>query len=330
MPNTLGIDCQAERLVSVASESQLADELREAQAGPVHILGEGSNVVLPDRLVGVTLRVALRGMEVVERSQERVRVRARAGENWHGLVRFCIAQRAYGLENLSLIPGTVGAAPVQNIGAYGVELADFVEQVRVFDRQRGAFATLDPTACEFGYRNSLFKRAPGRYVIVELTLRLFARPQPVLSYAGVEEELRRYGIERPHPAQVSTAICRIRRRKLPSPRRFPNAGSFFKNPVLTSAQLRRARLDGVPQWPEDGAAAEDEGARIKVSAAALIDRAGFKDVRDNGVGVWPRQPLVLVNYGAAGSTEVRGFAARIRAEVERRFGVSLEQEPILL
>jgi UDP-N-acetylmuramate dehydrogenase len=289
----------------------------------VEVLGEGSNVVVQPRVPGCVLLPRLEWIRC-ESVDDRVRVSAGAGVHWNDLVRHCIAQRWHGLENLALIPGTVGAAPIQNIGAYGVEMEsrfDYLDAVSCAD---GRVVRFDRDACEFAYRESLFKRSDAeRFVIVEVGFLLDREFTPVTTYPDVSDELARMGA-RVDAVSIAEAVVRVRRRKLPDPRRVPNAGSFFKNPVVDARTLDRLRavLGPMPVYP--GAAG------TKVSAARLIEAGGWKGRTFGRAGVWPRQPLVLVNLGGATSADVLGLADAIADDVATRFGVVLEREPRLL
>lgn len=301
------------------SEAQLVEALREAGERAL-VLGHGSNVVLPERVDRPVVLAAWRGLSLCVRGGEAL-LTAAAGESWHGLVRYSIGQGWAGLENLALIPGSVGAAPIQNIGAYGVELSERVVEVRVFDRAENRLRALSAEACEFGYRDSQFKTDPARYAVLSLTLRL-ARSLPMrLDYPDVELDLQRQGLENPTPRQVAEAVIRIRRRKLPDPRHWGNAGSFFKNPIVDPGQAERlVRTEpGLATYPVPGG--------VKLAAAQLIDRCGWKGRRRDGVGVWHRQPLVLVNFGSASGPDFLALGEQIRQSVRVRFGVDLELEP---
>ena len=328
LPNTLGVRCVVDELRDVADDAGLAAALAEAEASgkPVTILGGGSNIVPLARLPGMALRLRMRGLAFERLADDDWRVTAGAGETWHELVRAALGRGIAGLENLALIPGWVGAAPVQNIGAYGRELGEIVESVRAFDRQGGALATLSAADCRFGYRDSLFKTmAPGRYVILRLSLRLRA-PALATDYADVAAELARLGA-RTTAATVAEAVVRVRRRKLPDVRRLGNVGSFFKNPTVTAEALDgiRSRID-LDAFGVDGG----EGRRWKISAARLIDCAGWKGARRGAVQVWPRQPLVLVNHGGASGRQLLDMARRIADDVAAKFGVALELEPTVV
>jgi len=322
VPNTLRVECMADDVQLATSDHELAERLSEADARdvPVTLLGEGSNVVLRRRLPGIVVRPAIRGITAVRLDAQRWHLCAGAGESWHGLVRFAQGQGIGGLENLALIPGSVGAAPVQNIGAYGLELAEVLESVTVFDRRRGAFRTLGVDECGFRYRDSLFKADGGeRLVVVRVAMVLGERPlRPC--YADVGRELRRMGVG-PSRVSIAEAVLRVRRRKLPDPRLVGNVGSFFKNPLIDARQLDavRARLD---------VDAFAEGVdRFKVSAARLIDAAGWKGARQGDAQVWPRQPLVLVNRGRATAGDLLQLSERMRDDIAEKYGVGLQLEP---
>ena len=319
--NTLGVPCKAEELVKVDSRDALARRLDAADAAgqPVTLIGGGSNIVLRRRLPGVTLLLALRGMSFETLGGGVWRVRAAAGETWTDLVRRTLAEGIRGLENLVEIPGSVGAAPYQNIGAYGRELSEVLESVDAYDREAGCFRTLAASDCAFAYRDSRFKSTDtGRFVVAGISLRLGNQPVEA-GYADVAREL---GELKATPSAVADAVTRVRARKLPDPSRIGNVGSFFRNPVLSEAEVDalRGKLP-VQAWPHEG--------RIKVSAARLIDRAGWRGREVGTVGIWPRQPLVLVNRGGATGSEVLDVAERIRDDVRRKYDVLLETEPVV-
>ena len=287
------------------------------------VLGQGSNVVLPERLEQPVVLVGWRGLSLDVQDGEAL-LTAAAGENWHGVVRHSLGQGWAGLENLALIPGSAGAAPIQNIGAYGVELSERVVEVRVLDRAGERVRTLDAEACGFGYRDSLFKADPARYVVLSVTLRLARRLAMRLDYPDVAVELRRQGVTQPTPRQVAEAVIRIRRRKLPDPRQWGNAGSFFKNPIVDSGQAERLART------EPGLAAYPAAGGVKLAAAQLIDRCGWKGLRWRGVGVWHRQPLVLINFGNGSGPDFLALSEQVQRSVRERFGVDLELEPSAL
>ena len=312
-------------LAEVASADALPAVLADPRVGEggLLVVGGGSNLLFAAPFDGVALAMTGDTIDIVDDDGARVVVRAEAGRGWHDFVRHTLALGLSGLENLSLIPGTVGAAPIQNIGAYGVELDRHVHAVEAWDREAGARVRLGAADCGFAYRDSRFKREAGRWIVTAVEFALSRSPRLELGYAGLGAELEAMGIDRPTPAQVSEAVCRIRRRKLPDPAVLGNAGSFFKNPILPAAQAGALRADhpGLPCF-DAGA----PGLR-KLSAAWLIDAAGWKGHRDGDAGVAPGHALVLVNHGNASGAGLLALARRIAASVEARFGVRLEPEP---
>ena len=321
--NSFRVQSIAEQLVEVHDHGELLDALVEAQreSVPVTLLGGGTNVVMLERIEGRVIRIASRGISF-DPDGDGVRVTAASGENWHGLVRACLGRGIFGLENLALIPGTVGAAPIQNIGAYGVELSSLVIGAAVIDTRSMQPTTLDASACAFRYRDSVFKSdEPDRYAVTGLVLRLGGRELET-GYRDLGAELHRMG-RGASPQLVAEAVTRVRRRKLPDPRRTGNAGSTFKNPTLSAHRLDqlRARLD---------IDAFRAGSRFKVPAARLVEAAGWKGYRRDDAGVWPRHALVLVNYGRATGRQILDLAQRIADDVARRFEVELDLEPQVL
>ena len=322
--NSLGVECIAEEYVEARSAEDLLSALGDAndESVPVTLLGGATNVVLLGRISGRVIRINNRGMSFEEAGDAAVRVKVASGETWHHLVRACLGRGIGGLENLALIPGTVGAAPIQNIGAYGRELSRFVESVAVIDTQSFEAKTLSPAQCAFRYRDSVFKSDEvGRYVVTGVTLRLGATGLEA-GYPDVATELCRMG-RTPSPNSIAEAVTRVRRRKLPNPREFGNVGSFFKNPSISREALDRLRASIEVD-------AFDEGGVFKVPAARLIEVAGWRAHRAGDAGVWPRQALVLVNYGRASGRQVLDLSRRIRDDVARRLGIELELEPSVL
>lgn len=319
--NSFGIRATARRLVEVTDATALPDALAALGDTPPLVLGGGSNLLFVDDAADV-LVIADARRDVLSDDGEQVVVRSAAGADWHGFVLWTLAQDLGGLENLALIPGTVGAAPIQNIGAYGVEVGDRVVAVDAFDRHTGAFVRLDAAACRFGYRDSVFKQQPDRWIVTAVEFALHRFAEPTLDYAGLRDVLAARGITAPRPLDVAEAVIDIRRSKLPDPAVIGNAGSFFKNPIVPAAQAADlvAAHAGIPVF------AVDAGLR-KLSAAWLIDRCGWKGHRDGDAGVSPGHALVLVNHGQAQGSELLGLARRIAASVQMRFGVALEPEP---
>ncbi len=324
--NTFGVRATAPMLVEATDAAALPElfgyaMLRDAST---LVLGGGSNLLFAGDPPGAVLALDTRRIDMVEDDGTRAIVRADAGVGWHDFVLWTLGHGLAGLENLALIPGTVGAAPIQNIGAYGVEACEHVHAVEAFDRNSGGFVRLAAADCAFAYRDSLFKHLPDRYVVTAVEFSLSRTFQPRLGYAGIEDELRAMGIDgSPRAAQVAEAVIRIRRRKLPDPAVVGNAGSFFKNPIVPAAQAE-ALLAANPAMPVFRAA--DAGSR-KLSAAWLIDQCGWKGHRDGDAGVSADHALVLVNHGAATGPELLALARRIAESVQARFGVAIEPEP---
>ncbi|QYY30982.1 UDP-N-acetylmuramate dehydrogenase [Cupriavidus pinatubonensis] len=323
--NTFGFDVRARYASHIRSEADLLAALNDPRAVglPLVVLGGGSNVVLTGDLDALVLLMEIPGFRVGT-APDAWLVTAGAGENWHGLVCRTIAEGLPGLENLALIPGTVGAAPIQNIGAYGVELRERFASVRALDRQTMRFVDLDLEQCAFSYRDSLFKQAGrDRYIITAVTLRLSRDWQPVLAYGELAREVE--GNAAPDAVAIRDAVIAIRSRKLPDPAQIGNAGSFFKNP-LVSAEQRDVLL---ASHPDLVSYAQPDGS-FKLAAGWLIDRCGFKGLNDGPVGVYGKQALVLVHHGGGTGAALLALAGRIADTVQARFGVRIEPEPVVL
>jgi UDP-N-acetylmuramate dehydrogenase len=326
--NSFGLPALADTLVRIRSEDDvralLADPVLASQ--PRFVLGGGSNIVLTHDLNAVVLKVEIAGRRVVSRDAEAVVVEGGAGENWHGFVAWTLDQGLPGLENLALIPGSLGAAPVQNIGAYGVELQDRFDSLDAIDLASGALITMQAGDCRFGYRDSVFKQSlAGKLLITRVRLRLPQPPTAVLGYLDLERKIADTGITHPGPRQVFDWVCAIRRAKLPDPAVIGNAGSFFKNPVVTPEQCRDiiARDPAVVHYPlPDGS--------FKLAAGWLIDACGWKGKSIGQAGVYEKQALVLVNRGHAIGGEIVTLARAIEESVYGRFGIRLEPEPVLI
>ncbi len=326
--NTFGIAARAAQYLALTSSAQLPFVLADAQlaALPRLVLGGGSNLLFTRDFPGLVLHMCLRGREVLGVQGGVTLVRAQAGENWHAFVQWTLEQGLGGLENLSLIPGTVGAAPIQNIGAYGTEIKDVFHSLSAYDCASGEIRTIDGAACRFGYRDSVFKHADGaELVILDVTFALPLAWRANLRYAELAQALAEQGLEAPSAQQVSDTVVAIRRRKLPDPAVLGNAGSFFKNPVVTRAQCDAllARFPAlVHHLQSDG--------NEKLAAGWLIDQCGWKGRSLGQAGVYPKQALVLVNHGNASGTEVVALAQAIMADVFARYGVQLEPEPVFI
>lgn len=321
--NTLALRARSRFGVTITDAAMLPllFETAKAQALPVRILGGGSNVVLASAYDGITALIALKGKRIVSENDASIVIEAAAGETWHELVAWSVDQGLGGLENLALIPGTVGAAPVQNIGAYGAELADFLDSLNAYDRQAGVQVSFDRAACAFAYRDSLFKHEPERYVVLSVRLRLPRAWTPNLNFAGLSDLA---GTEIT-PRIVMDRVIALRTSKLPDWRIDPNAGSFFQNPIVTTAEAAPvlAEFPTAPAFPQaDG--------RLKLSAGWLIEKAGLKGFRMGPVGTSERHALVVVNHGGAEQADVAALAAYVKETVKARFGVQLHEEPVFL
>ncbi|PRE40012.1 UDP-N-acetylmuramate dehydrogenase [Burkholderia multivorans] len=328
--NTFGIDARARYAARITHPAQFEALHRDARVAtlPHLVLGGGSNVVFTRDFDGLVLLDEIAGRRVVRDDDDAWYVEAGGGENWHAFVGWTLEQGMAGLENLALIPGTVGAAPIQNIGAYGLEMNAYFDSLVAVELATGRSERFDAARCAFGYRDSFFKRdGRGRFAIVSVTFRLPKRWTPRLGYADVTRELDARGISpaAATPRDVFDAVVAIRRAKLPDPRELGNAGSFFKNPVIDRAQFDalHARAPGVVSYPQpDG--------RVKLAAGWLIDRCGWKGRALGAAAVHDRQALVLVNRGGATGADVLALARAIQHDVRTQFGVELEPEPVCL
>ena len=323
--NTFGLVSHADAFVRIDDAAQLPALASLAATYPsLFVLGGGSNVVLPARVAGLVAHLATRGIRRLQDKEGCRIVEAAAGENWHDFVAFCTGQGWDGLENLALIPGTVGASPVQNIGAYGVELMDRFDGLTAYDLEARQWVEMDAAACRFAYRDSRFKAEPGRWIVASVRFRLPLAWQPVIDYPDLQRHPR-LAAETPTARAIFDAVCEIRRNKLPDPAVIGNAGSFFKNPVVPARQYDelKALFPGMVAYPQpDGS--------WKLAAGWLIDQCGWKG-RDLGrAGVHARQALVLVNRGGAEAADILALADAIRKDVALRYGVQLEAEPVVV
>jgi len=323
--NTLALPACASHFARIDSAGDLLEALEWADVRqlPVIPLGQGSNVVLANDLQALVLRIATQGREVLDRNDSRVQLRVQAGEDWHALVSWTLEQGYFGLENLALIPGTVGAAPIQNIGAYGVELDTLVVAVHALDRVTGEALVLDREACQFAYRDSAFKGdLRDQLVITAVDFSLSRRCTVQLGYPALAEHLQEKGVQDIDAKAVFDAVVELRRSRLPDPGVAPNAGSFFKNPLITAnvADELRERYPDLPCYPQESGA-------VKLPAAWMIQACGWKGRREGEVGVHPGHALVLVNHGAASGQQLLQFAGRVADSVRDKFGVELEIEP---
>ncbi len=328
--NTLALAANAAYFASINSEAQLLEalEFAEQQGIAVMVLGGGSNVVLANDFPGLVLVMKIPGVEPIasNSSEQGSLLKIGAGENWHQLVEYCLAHKLRGLENLALIPGTVGAAPIQNIGAYGVELQQLLHSLRGWDCQQGCWRELSASDGQFAYRDSIFKRAlKGRFIITAVTLRLSDHWQAKTTYSALSNYLQQHSITDPSAEQIVEAVVAIRRSKLPDPAMIANAGSFFKNPLIPASQAAHLREDfpDMVQYPQsDG--------RVKLAAGWLLDQAGWKGRSMGPVAMHDQQALVLVNKGGADASELLQLVEAIKADIKQRYGVMLEVEPAIL
>ncbi|MFZ2267687.1 MAG: UDP-N-acetylmuramate dehydrogenase [Azonexus sp.] len=325
--NTLALPGKAARYLRVTDAAQLTDPALKNM--PRFILGGGSNLVLTGDFAGLLLHMAIPGKRLLREDAEAFYIEAGAGENWHDFVQWTLQQGWPGLENLSLIPGTVGAAPIQNIGAYGLEVGECFDSLTAWDFEKQAFVSFDRDSCRFAYRDSLFKQQgwhlDGRMAIVSVVFRLPKAWQPNIRYADLAQELAAQEISAPTPQDVARAIIAVRQRKLPDPAQIPNTGSFFHNPVVSAEEAGRLAADfpDLPRYPQpDG--------RVKLAAGWLIEQAGWKGKNLGPVGMYEKQALVLVNRGGATGDDVKRTMAAVQADVRARFAVALTPEPIFL
>ncbi len=320
--NTFGIAAEASLFSRFSSENELIELLKQPREKELFILGGGSNVLFTQNIDAWVLRNEIRGIRTVEETAEEVVVEAGAGEVWHEFVQHCVQQNWGGIENLSLIPGSVGASPMQNIGAYGVEIKDVFEYLDAIEIKSGTTKRFYKSDCQFGYRESVFKRAlKNQFVITRVAYRLSKNPIVNTQYGAIEEELRQHGISNPTIQDVSKAVIAIRESKLPNPKEIGNAGSFFKNPVVEKAVYERILLTHptCPSYPVDEQ-------HVKVPAGWLIEQAGWKGLRRNTHGVHTKQALVLVNYGGATGNEIFQLSSDIIENLKDTFQIELERE----
>ncbi|WP_334597107.1 UDP-N-acetylmuramate dehydrogenase [Pseudomonas alvandae] len=322
--NSFGVDVKARLFAEAHSDTDVREALAYAAGHdvPLLVIGGGSNLLLTGDIDALVLRMASQGIRLLSDDGERVVVEAEAGEPWHPFVQHTLAQGWAGLENLSLIPGTVGAAPMQNIGAYGVEIKDVFAGLTALDRYTGELRDFTLDECAFAYRDSLFKQQADRWLILRVRFALSRVTHLHLEYGPVRQRLTEQGIDQATPTDVSRAICSIRSEKLPDPAVLGNAGSFFKNPLVPAAHVAHLK----EQYP-DLVAYPQPGGQMKIAAGWLIERAGWKGFREGDAGVHKLQALVLVNYGDATGLELLDLARRIQKDIAERFQVDLEMEP---
>ncbi len=319
--NSVGVEQQAARLVEFETETDLQQIFADGEPAQWAVLSGGNNMLFTRDYEGLLLTPVSQRITILSDTGDTVRVRIDAGVEWDDLVEWAVQRELWGIENLSLIPGKAGAAPVQNIGAYGCEAADVIERVHLFDTQSRTGRTLEASECGFGYRESIFKHElRGRVIITAIDIALSRTPRPRLGYGDVEREVAARGGTTLR--NIRAAICAIRRTKLPDPAVTGNAGSFFKNPVVAASVAERLRA-GYPEMPVYPVGSSE---RFKLAAGWLIDKAGLKGYHEGHVGVHDRQALVLINLGGATGDEVLNFARMVQAKVREKFGVEIETE----
>ena len=325
--NTFGIDVIAKHFVSVSNINDLQDILSLTEYPKKLILGGGSNILLTKDFDGLIIRNNIKGIKVISEDNDSAFIKCNAGENWHEFVLWCINNNFGGIENLSLIPGNVGTAPIQNIGAYGVELKDVFESCEAISIETKKTETFTKVDCNFGYRNSIFKQGvKGKYIITNVTFKLTKRNHKLnINYGTIASELKKNGINNPSIKDISKAVIHIRESKLPNPKDIGNSGSFFKNPVISKEQFDELakNFSDIPSYP-----ISDK--EVKVPAGWLIEKSGFKGKTFNNYGVHKKQALVLVNYGGANGSDILKLAKLIQKTVRRLFNITIEAEVNIL
>ena len=322
--NTFGIEATAKYFIEVSSIDQLQEILQspDYQSTERLILGGGSNMLLTKDFDGLVIKIAIKGFEVVNENEDNIWIKAGAGLVWHDLVMQCVNQNYAGMENLSLIPGTVGAAPMQNIGAYGIEIKEVFEELQALEIATGEIKNFDKAMCNFGYRESIFKHeAKGKYIILNVTFKLSKKPTFHVEYGAIKDTLAEIGVIEMSIKAISDAVIQIRQSKLPNPAEIGNAGSFFKNPEILKSQFEalKAQFPTIPSYPVSETT-------TKVPAGWLIEQAGWKGQRFGNVGVHAKQALVLVNYGGGKGEEIKDLSQKIQASVKEKFGIQLSAE----
>lgn len=322
--NTFGFDVKARYFTSITSAPQLQELLLDPnrQTEQKWVLGGGSNILLTQDVDALVMRIEIAGIEVVSEDENELLIKVGAGEKWHEFVLYCVEKGYAGIENLSLIPGTVGAAPMQNIGAYGVEIKDVFHELEAVEIKSGEIRIFDREACRFGYRESVFKRElKDQYIITSVTFRLRKQPEFHISYGDIKKTLEEMNVSELSIKAVSDAVIRIRQSKLPDPAQIGNAGSFFKNPEIPKGQFEELK-EKYPALP--GYVINED--TMKVPAGWLIEQAGWKGYREGNVGVHARQALVLVHYGGGSGEEVKVLSGKVQASVEATYGIRLTAE----
>ena len=321
--NTFHIDVRSNKFIVVEKVDELDNliDFVELSSGKFLILGGGSNILFTKDFDGTILHLSFNQLSELKSDDRFVYIKADAGVVWDELVKYSVDKNLGGIENLAMIPGTVGAAPIQNIGAYGQELKDSLFEVEYIDLTDKKIKTISNEKCEFGYRDSVFKKSlRDKFIITSVILRLSKNPVPVLNYGNVSNELSKSGIDKPTIKDVSNIIRKIRTEKLPDPNQIGNAGSFFKNPIIDENKFEsiKEKYPDVPSFRQEN--------KIKIPAAWLIEKSGLKGYKKGNIGTYPNQPLVIVNYGKASGKEILEFAQLIQSTVFEKFQIQLEPE----
>lgn len=323
--NSFGVDVLARYFVSAGSLEDIQEilEWNKIHQQRLLVLGGGSNVLFTHDYDGLVLQNTLKGISKIKEDDNYVYIKAMAGENWHSFVQYCVANQYQGIENLSLIPGNVGASPMQNIGAYGVEIKDVFDSLEALHLPDGEMVSFTHAQCKFGYRESIFKQSlRNQFLIISVTYKLRKQPKFTVSYGNIEQALEQMGVKELSIEAIANAVIQIRQSKLPDPNKIGNAGSFFKNPVIhqTFYEALQKLYPGIPGFPGS------DKFMTKVPAAWLIEQTGWKGFRNGDVGCYPLQPLVLVNYGKATGTDIYALSSEIIESVQEKFGIILERE----
>lgn len=320
--NTFGIDANAKQFVEITDSEQLRELYSKGLLNDIFIIGFGSNMLLTTNIDKLVVKISYKGKEVISEENNKVIVKSSAGEDWPDFVLWSIAQGLFGLENLSKIPGNVGTSPIQNIGAYGTEIKDTFYKLDAFEIATGKTKTFYNTDCDFGYRESIFKKEEkGKYIIIDVYFELEKQGKLNINYGAIQAKLDEKGIIKPTPKDVSDCIIEIRTSKLPDPKEIGNSGSFFKNPVISSEAFRLIKEN----YPDAPSYSLDNGTE-KVPAGWLIEKSGWKGYRKGDAGVHKNQALVLVNYGSATGNDILNLANEIRRDISEKFGIDLEIE----
>ncbi|PWK26222.1 UDP-N-acetylmuramate dehydrogenase [Arcicella aurantiaca] len=322
--NTFGLDATAQFFVEIQSVEELVEVLQSPDFQSIEklFLGGGSNMLLTQDFDGLVIKINIKGIHKNFEDNTHIHIQAGAGEVWHELVMYCVEHQYAGMENLSLIPGTVGAAPMQNIGAYGVEIKDIFEELQALNLETLAIETFKLADCHFGYRESVFKHEfKGKYVITSVTFKLMKEPVFKVGYGDIQKTLEEMGVVELSIKAVSDAVISIRKSKLPDPAEIGNSGSFFKNPEIPKTQYDtlKAQFENIPSYPINEST-------VKVPAGWLIEQAGWKGFRDGQIGVHARQALVLVNYGGGTGEQIKALSQKVQASVFEKFGIKLSVE----